>query len=64
MSGGGDTPSLFTSAGRSLPQRPEFTTLKRYSIFSLARALGKLHKKIPKTILSLCILPIEIWVII
>ena len=62
MREGGNTPSLF-----SLPARPqscgrEFSALKHYSIFSLARAPGKLHKKIPKTFYSLCILPIAICI--
>ena len=40
--------------------RREFQKVKPFNIFSLARALGKLHKKILKTFYSLCILPIAI----
>jgi hypothetical protein len=60
-----ETPPLFLpQLAAFVPLRPEFSTLKRYSIFSLARALGKLHKKILKLSVSLCILTIDFWLII
>ena len=52
------------SAARSLASRAEFSVLKHYSIFSFARAPGKLHKKILKSFYSLCILPIVIQVVV